>query len=356
MNTLNTMLIESCINGHLYSVKELIKEGADINYNDNQPFFEASNNSHIDIMEYLLDNGVDMDTTNDDEFSIDKYKVNIFDNLCKKGNLEAIEFLDRKVDLYEFKCSSHAFTDAIESNNINLVKYMCINDFMITTPCNDKINEEIFEYIYEYTLYNNSLDLHLIKQSITRDNKEKWLNKLNELIDNDLFKVIYNYNGGYRENLNSSCYDILIILINNNDDELFIKLYNYIKNIIKKEINFSNSDIITLMYSYLGIGMFKNFPNKKIDLNIYEKYFDIIVNKDNIYDFILTLFREKYYDDLVKFNNKYNRFITDKIKNNLFVEFVRYYKFKEIDYDKLEYISNNLDMYENFLTMKKIIL
>lgn len=344
MNTLNTMLVDSCINGNLYSVKELIKEGADINYNNNQPFYEASNNSHIDIMEYLLDNGVDMDTTNDNEFSIEKYKVNIFYNICKKGNLEAIKFLDNKVNLIEFKCCSLSLWYAIESNNIDLVKYMCINNFMIVIPSNENINEEMFEYIYNYTLHNNSLKLSDIYKSIKRDTKEKWLNKLNEFIDNDTFKLIYkyDYNNNYDEKLNYECYNIMIVLINNNNEELFTKFYNYIKNILKKEINFDSVNITNLMCN-LYFGSFKDCSEKKKDLNKYEKYYDLILNKNNIYSFLSSLLREEYYDDLIKFNNKYNSFITDEIKNKLLSDSYSLHKYDELNDEKLNYILKNLN-------------
>lgn len=57
---LNKSLNFTCTNGHQHMVKYLISLGADVNYNQEEPLFNALVNSRFELVKYLIQKGANI--------------------------------------------------------------------------------------------------------------------------------------------------------------------------------------------------------------------------------------------------------------------------------------------------------
>lgn len=62
----DSMLVKSCEIGYLQGVKKSLEMGADINYDNSLSLYLAVENNHINIVKYLIKNGINLEGDNND--------------------------------------------------------------------------------------------------------------------------------------------------------------------------------------------------------------------------------------------------------------------------------------------------
>ena len=124
--TLNEQLLEACRDGQIDDVKELLEAGAGVNapVGDSNSYggvalIDASSQGHLDIMELLLDNGVDVNSQRD-------FGMTPLAAATRAGSREAVELLvNRGADVNQFPGDgSPPLISAANRNDPEIVKLL----------------------------------------------------------------------------------------------------------------------------------------------------------------------------------------------------------------------------------------
>ena len=106
-------LVRACENGNLNKVKDLLNQGANIHYYDDDPLHIASEYGHLDIVKYLIEQGADIHASDD-------YALCLASNY---GHLYIVEYLISKgVDIRA--SNNHALRCASKYSRLDVVKYL----------------------------------------------------------------------------------------------------------------------------------------------------------------------------------------------------------------------------------------
>jgi len=90
-NYMNSIFVIECRYGNLEKVKECLKNGVDIHFNEDAGLRLASENGHLEVVKLLLDNGADIHTGNDEALF----------HTCREGYYEMVKLLiERGADIY----------------------------------------------------------------------------------------------------------------------------------------------------------------------------------------------------------------------------------------------------------------
>ena len=79
-------LLRACLNGNLNKVKDLLNQGANIHYYDDDPLHIASKHGHLDIVKYLITQGANIHASDDYALSL----------ASTNGHLEIVKYLISK--------------------------------------------------------------------------------------------------------------------------------------------------------------------------------------------------------------------------------------------------------------------
>ena len=92
-----TAILTASLNGHLGACKELFKNGANINYQDNDkltPLILATNEGHVLVVRWLIQNGADI-------YRKDKHRGSALDAALANGYGEIVNFLIKSQHIIE---------------------------------------------------------------------------------------------------------------------------------------------------------------------------------------------------------------------------------------------------------------
>lgn len=188
-NILNEILIEACQNGELDEVKELISQGANIDFIDDedwQPITYAGANGYKEIVKYLIENGAELG--HEDDLVLREALYNGYNDIVKlliesgadihsnesccikeasgNGDYDMVKyFIEQGADVNaDFNC---VITNASENGHVNVVKLLHQNGADLDKAiehADDVIKEELINYktvITEKALLKS--DLHSVK-------------------------------------------------------------------------------------------------------------------------------------------------------------------------------------------------
>ena len=96
-------LVRAAEKGYVKDVNRLIEAGADVNFNGNEPLFWAFSNNHAEIVEMLLNAGVNLGAR-------DNQGVTLFMQLSAHGHLDAVKRLIELGDDINAKNSENGYT------------------------------------------------------------------------------------------------------------------------------------------------------------------------------------------------------------------------------------------------------
>jgi len=89
----NVILVESCKIGFLEGVKDAIENDADVNQGNGYPLYLATENGHIDIVKFLLENGAKVSEDKEEiEIAIRHRFYEIVELLLEKCDITKIDF------------------------------------------------------------------------------------------------------------------------------------------------------------------------------------------------------------------------------------------------------------------------
>ena len=110
-------MLDSAYKGDLEAVKSLMAKGVNVNVankNDETPFVKAIEGGHLELADYLIENGVD----------IKRYGGYALSKAVEKGNLQSVQYLINKgVDI---RYGEYLIT-ATQKGNLEMVKFLVEN-------------------------------------------------------------------------------------------------------------------------------------------------------------------------------------------------------------------------------------
>ena len=253
---------------------------------------------------YELNNDIETNLIKEDNKDIQNIYIenkNIFD--VKFDYIKMNEKFNIKLNWY----------DIYERSNISLNRYISILNLL---------DIELYEILYNFSNKIIINELFLIDFFINEYHKKRIINKLqikyninnvfNKISNNKIILILYVDNNTLIKDI-LKLYKILNIYIDNiyilGKDDILIDKYIYFKNQMKTDvININNYDDI---YKY--IILIKNKYKKHILYidcskinNSFYKYIDILLNKDDKKNYIITEYNNKNYDKRIIFLSSYN--------------------------------------------------
>lgn len=146
-------LMEAIKMGDLKEVKSLVKQGADIHFNDEQALVSSVFHNYLEITKYLLSK----------KANIHVEKRRILQYAGKNGNVEMIEFLQNN-GLNIKENNGFLLVIAAENNHKDLVKFLIEQSIPISKPhlfSNARVNQSMKKHIQD-CIYHKALHTRLV--------------------------------------------------------------------------------------------------------------------------------------------------------------------------------------------------
>ncbi len=199
----NEMLFIAARKGYLDIVKYLLRQGANINANQDISLDTAARNGHLDVVEFLVENGANIDSDQysavesaalEGHFDVVKYlvekepaSINIaFRTAAGAGHLDIMKYLLQKgADIHID--NDEAVEDAVYNGFLDVIKYLVEkgvdisgdkgNDILLIAARRGKLN------VVKYLLENN-IGTNIIDEAFSNAAKGGHLEVLKYLVEN----------------------------------------------------------------------------------------------------------------------------------------------------------------------------
>jgi hypothetical protein len=174
------IFIESCLLGHLASVKTCIEHNVDIHVEDDWCIEAASGRGKSKVVRYLLENGITHKSAS---------TKSVLANACHKGDIELVKYLINASD--EYKNDTSALEWSITKGNIEIVELMlCFVDNFDWSYCraSSKGHIHILNLLTDNNIYE--YDGAVDKAIFWAAQRNKW-SAVHFLIENNLGDINY---------------------------------------------------------------------------------------------------------------------------------------------------------------------
>lgn len=160
-SSLNGYLIRSVSLGYLHMIKILIKYGAIIT----DQCFHVACNGNIAIVKFLHENGCDLKNQNTSE---------ILKNAILNDKMDIVEYLIKNgVNIKSVRISRYELEECIKRNELSIIKFIYSNNIIIDSDYN---NNYLYDHLlYKAIQYHNINIFKILYQHSTNINKEELL-------------------------------------------------------------------------------------------------------------------------------------------------------------------------------------